>query len=167
MPTTRLLSDDELSPEARAVFDDIRATRGSDFVNNVWRALAFDPPLLARTWAQVKAVMGTPGALDPLTRELIYVAVSVANGCEYCVHSHTAAARARGMTDAQHAELMAIVMLASSTNALATALQVPVDERFDMAAGAAAPEAAPKAGSKPGPKRTLAPRRRTPRRTRR
>lgn len=162
MPTTRLLQDDELSPEARAVFDDIRATRGSDFVNNVWRALAFDPALLARTWAQVKAVMGAPGALDPLTRELIYVAVSVANGCEYCVHSHTAAARARGMTDAQHAELIAIIMLASSTNALATALQVPVDERFDVAAGAGAP-AAPEAA----PKRTLAPRRRVPRRTRR
>ena len=130
MATTRLLSDDELSPEARAVFDDIRATRGTEYVNNVWRALAWDPALLARTWAQVKEVMGRPGALDPLTRELIYVAVSVANGCAYCVHSHTAAARAKGMTEAEHAELMAIVMLASSTNALATALQVPVDERF-------------------------------------
>lgn len=133
MATTRLMPDDELSPEARAIFDDIRAARGTDFVNNVWRALAWDPALLARTWAQVKDVMGTPGALDPLTRELIYVAVSVANGCEYCVHSHTAAARARGMTDAQHAELISIVMLASSTNALATALQVPVDQRFQTA----------------------------------
>ena len=132
-----LLSDDELSPEARAVFDDIRATRGTDYVNNVWRALAWDPALLARTWAQVKEVMGTPGALDPLTRELIYVAVSVANSCEYCVHSHAAAARAKGMTDAQHAELISIVMLASSTNALATALQVPVDDRF-LAEGDAA-----------------------------
>ena len=143
MATARLMRDDELSPQARAVFDDIRATRGSDFVNNVWRALAWDPPLLARTWAQVKAVMGTPGALDPLTRELIYVAVSVANGCEYCVHSHTAAARARGMTDAQHAELISVVMLAASTNALATALQVPVDARFDAGAGPDQPQAAP------------------------
>ena len=130
MATTRLARDEDLSPEARAVFDDIRATRGSDFVNNVWRALAWDPALLARTWAQVKAVMATPGALDPLTREMIYIAVSVANGCEYCVHSHTAAARAKGMTDAQHAELIAVIALASSTNALANALQLPVDPEF-------------------------------------
>lgn len=127
MATTKILSDDELSDEARAVFDDIRATRGSDFVNNIWRALAFDPPLLERTWNQVKSVMAVPGELDPLTREMIYVAVSVANGCEYCVQSHTAGARAKGMTEAQYAELIAIVTLASSTNALATALQVPVD----------------------------------------
>lgn len=132
MATTKLARDADLSPEAKAVFDDIRATRGSDFVNNVWRALAWDPPLLARTWAQVKAVMATPGALDPLTREMIYVAVSVANGCEYCVHSHTAAARAKGMTDAQHAELIAIIALASSTNALAHALQLPVDPEFQV-----------------------------------
>ncbi len=159
MATTRLMRDDELSPQAQAVFDDIRATRGSDFVNNVWRALAWDPPLLASTWARVKAVMGRPGALDPVTREMIYVAVSIANGCEYCVHSHTAAARAKGMTEAQHAELIAIVMLASSTNALATALQVPVDERFD--AGMQAPEPAQQA------KRTVASRRRSIRRPRR
>ena len=130
MATTRLARDEDLSPEAKAVFDDIRATRGSDFVNNVWRALAWNPPLLARTWAQVKEVMATPGTLDPLTREMIYVAVSVANGCEYCVHSHTAAARARGMTEAQHAELLAVIALASSTNALANALQLPVDPEF-------------------------------------
>ena len=130
MATTRLARDEDLSPEAKAVFDDIRATRGSGFVNNVWRALAWDPPLLARTWAQVKAVMATPGALDPLTREMVYIAVSVANGCEYCVHSHTAAARARGMTDAQHAELIAVIALAASTNALANALQLPVDPEF-------------------------------------
>ena len=132
MATTRLMQDDELSPEARAVFEDIRATRGTDFVNNVWRALAFDPPLLKRTWEQVKSVMATPGELDPLTREMIYVAVSIANGCEYCVHSHTASARGRGMTEAQYAELVAIVTLASSTNALATALQVPVDDAFQV-----------------------------------
>ena len=130
MATVKLMRDDELSPEAKAVFDDIRATRGSDFVNNVWRALAYDPPLLKRTWEQAKEVMGTPGALDPKVREMIYMAVSIANGCEYCVHSHTAFARAKGMTEEEHAELVAIVMLASSTNALAQALQVPVDPEF-------------------------------------
>lgn len=130
MATTPILSDSELSEEARAVFEDIRAVRGSDFVNNIWRALAFDPPLLKRTWEQVKSVMAVPGELDPKTREMIYVAVSIANGCEYCVHSHTAAAKARGMSEAEYAELVKIVMLASSTNALATALQVPVDPEF-------------------------------------
>ena len=130
MATVKLLSDEELSAEARAVFDDIRTTRGSDFINNVWRALANDPPLLKATWERAKAVMGTPGALDPLTREMIYVAVSIANGCEYCVHSHTEFARAKGMTEAQYAELVSIVMLASSTNALAQAFQLPVDPEF-------------------------------------
>lgn len=132
MATTKLLRDDELSPEAKAVFDDIRATRGNDFVNNVWRALAYDPPLLKRTWEGLKAVMATPGELDPVVREMIYIAVSTANACEYCVHSHTAMARAKGMTDAQHAELVSIIMLASQTNALAIALQVPVDPEFQI-----------------------------------
>ncbi len=132
MAVTKLLSDEELSPEAKAVFDDIRATRGSDFVNNVWRALAYDAPLLKRTWEGLKEVMMKPGALDPVTREMIYIAVSTANSCEYCVHSHTAMARAKGMTDAQHAELVSIIMLASQTNALATALQVPVDPEFSV-----------------------------------
>lgn len=130
MATVKLLNDEELSPEAQAVFDDIRATRGSDFINNVWRALAYDPPLLKRTWEGLKAVMATPGELDPVVREMIYIAVSTANGCEYCVHSHTAMARAKGMTEAQHAELVSIIMLASQTNALATALQVPTDPEF-------------------------------------
>lgn len=130
MATTKLMRDEDLSPEAKAVFDDIRATRGSDFVNNVWRALAYDPPLLKRTWESLKAVMTVPGEIDPVTREMIYIAVSTANACEYCVHSHTAMARAKGMTDAQHAELVSIIMLASQTNALATALQVPVDPEF-------------------------------------
>lgn len=130
MAVVQCLADDEISPEAKEVFDDIRATRGGDFVNNIWRALAYDPPLLKRTWEQVKAVMAQPGEIDPVVREMIYIAVSTANGCSYCVHSHTAAARAKGMTDAQHAELMAIIMLASSTNAIATALQVPVDPEF-------------------------------------
>lgn len=131
MAVTRLYADDELLPEAKAVFDDIRATRGSDFVNNIWRALAYDPALLKRTWEGLKAVMAVPGELDPMVREMIYIAVSTANGCGYCVHSHTAAARARGMTDAQHAELVSIITLAASTNALATALQVPVDREFE------------------------------------
>ena len=99
MPTVPLLPDDDASPAARAVFDDIRAKRNTDYVNNFWRALANDPPLLQATWERLQQVMA-PGALDPLVKELIYVAVSVANGCDYCVHSHTAAARARGMTDA-------------------------------------------------------------------
>lgn len=125
------LADHELSPEARAVLDDIRATRKTDFVNNLWRALAFDPALLERTWSEVKQVMAQPTQLDPLTKELVYIAVSIANACSYCVHSHTAAARAKGMTDAQHAELLAIVSLAAKTNHLATGLQVPVDPVFD------------------------------------
>ena len=131
MSTIAPSADRESDPRVKAVFDDIRATRRSDFVNNFWRVLAFDAALLERTWAEVKAVMAAPTALDPLTKELIYIAVSVTNACSYCVHSHTAAARAKGMTDAQHAELMAIVALAAKTNQLVTALQVPVDAAFD------------------------------------
>ncbi|MCA0272793.1 MAG: carboxymuconolactone decarboxylase family protein [Proteobacteria bacterium] len=130
MATVPTFSDEAAGAEARAVFDDIRATRQTDFVNNFWRALAADPALLAAVWDRVKSVMA-PGALDPLTKELIYVAVSATNGCSYCVHSHTAAARAKGMTDAQHGELLAVIALAHQTNALATALQVPVDPAFD------------------------------------
>ena len=129
MATLPLLTDDEAGPEARAVFDDIRETRQTDYVNNFWRAMANEPATLAAVWERLKAVMG-PGALDPLTKEMIYVAVSVANGCEYCVHSHTASAKAKGMTDAMHGELLAVIGMASQTNALATAMQVPVDERF-------------------------------------
>lgn len=129
MPTVRLLTDDELSPAARAVFDDIRATRKTDYVNDFWRALANDPVTLKRTWESIKQVMG-PGALDPLTKEMLYVAVSIAHGCEYCVASHTASARTKGMTAEQYMELIAVVGMASETNRLATALQVPVDEIF-------------------------------------
>ncbi|KAA2236840.1 carboxymuconolactone decarboxylase family protein [Salinarimonas soli] len=129
MSTVRLLADDELSPEARVVFDEIRALRRTDVVNNFWRALAHDPALMRRTWESVRDVMA-PGALDPLTKELIYAAVSIANNCEYCIRSHTAAARAKGMTEAQYMELVAVVAAASQTNRLATALQVPVDEAF-------------------------------------
>jgi AhpD family alkylhydroperoxidase len=124
-----LLTDEQASDRARAVFDDIRRTRQSDHVNNIWRALANDPVQLEMTWAQVKQVMA-PGALDPLTKELIYIAVSAVNACEYCLHTHTHAARAKGMTDAMHAELLRVIALASQTNRLAIALQVPVDDRY-------------------------------------
>ena len=129
MAVVQILSDDAAGASALAVFDDIRAKRQTDHVNNFWRALATDPALLSATWDRLQAVMA-PGTLDPLTKELIYIAVSVANGCGYCIHSHTAAARARGMTDAQHGELMAVIAMASQTNALATALQVEPDDRF-------------------------------------
>ena len=136
MSTVKPPADPESDARVRAVFDDIRATRKTDFINNLWRALAFDPALLERTWSEVKALMATPTQLDPLTKEMVYIAVSVANACSYCVHSHTAAARAKGMTDAQHAELLALIALAAKTNHLATALQVPVDPAFDASAAA-------------------------------
>lgn len=129
MATAPLLSDDDAPAESRAVFDAIRAARGTDYVNNFWRALAHDPALLRATWGRLSTVMA-PGSLDPLVKELIYLAVSVANGCSYCIHSHTAAARAKGMTPAQHAEFLAVIAMASQTNALATALAVPIDARF-------------------------------------
>ena len=134
MATVRLRTDDEVSKDSRvsAVFADIRATRKSDFVNNFWRALANQPALLERTWQSVKEVMVLPGALDPLTKELIYIAVSTANNCSYCVHSHTAAARAKGLSDDQYAEMLAVIGMASETNALATALQIPVDPEFSI-----------------------------------
>ena len=131
MSTVKPADNLETDPRVKAVFDDIRATRKSDFVNNMWRYLAFDPALLERTWAEVKVVMATPSTLDPLVKEMLYIAVSITNGCSYCVHSHTAAAKAKGMTDAHYAELLAIVSLAGKTNQLATALQVPVDDLFD------------------------------------
>jgi AhpD family alkylhydroperoxidase len=129
MAVVPVLSDKEAGAQALAVFDDIRQVRGTEYVNNFWRALAADPALLKATWDRLQVVMG-PGALDPLVKEMIYIAVSVTNGCSYCIHSHTAAAKAKGMTEAQHGELLAVVAMAAQTNALATALQVPVDERF-------------------------------------
>jgi AhpD family alkylhydroperoxidase len=129
MAVVPLLSDEKAGAEALVVFDDIRAARGTEYINNFWRALAADPALLRATWDRLQQVMG-PGTLDPLTKELIYIAVSVTNGCGYCIHSHTAAARAKGMTDAQHTEALAVIAMASQTNALATALGVEVDERF-------------------------------------
>src|SRR5277367_1077442 len=134
MPTVKLLTNTEVAanPRIQAVFDDIRTTRKSEFVNNFWRALANQPALLERTWSSVKQVMIEPGDLDPLTKELIYIAVSTLNSCSYCIHSHTAAARAKGLTDQQHAELLAVIGMASETNALSTALQIPVDPEFQV-----------------------------------
>jgi AhpD family alkylhydroperoxidase len=134
MTTALIVADPESIPRVQAVFDDIRATRKTEYVNNFWRALAFDPVLLESTWAEVKRVMAAPSLLDPLTKELVYIAVSVANSCTYCVHSHTAAARARGMTEAQHAELLAIIALAAKTNHLVNGLQVEVDPVYDTSA---------------------------------
>lgn len=131
MSTVAPPSDPEANPRVKAVFDDIRATRKSDFVNNMWLWLTFDPDLLERTWAEVKAVMATPSALDPLVKEMLYIAVSVTNSCGYCIHSHTASAKGKGMTEAQHADLLRVISLAAKTNQLATALQVPVDAAFD------------------------------------
>ncbi|MEM7290556.1 MAG: carboxymuconolactone decarboxylase family protein [Pseudomonadota bacterium] len=127
MATRELISDDQASDQVIAVFNDIRKTRGTDTINNFWRALAHDPDELQRIWKDLKRVMG-PGSLDPLTKELIYIAVSVANSCEYCVHSHTAAASAKGMSDEQHNEFLSVISMAAKTNHLATALQVPLDE---------------------------------------
>ena len=132
MATLKQPASPEADPRVKAVFDDIRLTRKTDFINNLWRALAFDPELLERTWDEVKRVMATPSQLDPLTKEMIYIAVSVANSCSYCVHSHTAAARGKGMTDAQHAELLSIIALAGKTNQLANGLQLPIDPVFDV-----------------------------------
>lgn len=129
-PLLPVLRDDELSEQAAAVFADIRATRNTDFVNNIWRVLANDPQLLEQTWAEVKGVLGADGELDVLTKQLIYIAVSVAQGCNYCIRSHTAAARNLGLTDAQFAELHAVIGVAAKTNRLVQGLQVPIDDAF-------------------------------------
>lgn len=120
---------EQADARVRAVYDDIRATRNTDYINDVWKVLANDPVLLERSWAQVKSVMGA-GALDPLTKELIYVAVSMTNDCAYCVGTHTAAARAKGMTDAQFGELLAVVGLANQLNAVVAGVQVELDEKY-------------------------------------
>jgi AhpD family alkylhydroperoxidase len=129
---TNLIEYADASPEVRAVFDDIKQTRDVEDVNNFWKALAAHPSTLERTWESVKQVM-SPGALDPLVKELVYIAVSVTNGCEYCIASHTASARAKGMTDEQHGELLAVIGMANETNALANGLRVPVDAAFGKA----------------------------------
>ena len=120
---------DDAAPAVRAIYDDIRATRQVDWINNFWKVLANDPATLERVWRSVKSVMA-PGAIDALTKEMIYVAVSVTNNCEYCIHSHTAGARAKGMTAPMFAELMAVVALANETNRLANGYRIDVDERF-------------------------------------
>ncbi len=128
-PMLPLIEYDHASPEVRAVYDDIMATRQTDWINNFWKAIANDPATLERVWSQVKAVMG-PGEIAPLVKEMIYVAVSVTNNCEYCIRSHSAAARKKGMTDAQFGELMAVIALANQTNRLANGYQIPVDDVF-------------------------------------
>jgi AhpD family alkylhydroperoxidase len=130
MATVRLLSDAELAPEAAEVFAEIRAVRGTEHVNDFWRALAHDPGTLRATWDRLRAVMA-PGALDPLVKEMLYVAVSTANGCRYCIHSHTAAAKGKGMTPEMHAELLAVIGMAMQTNGLVQGLGVEVDEAFE------------------------------------
>ena len=127
--TLGLIEYADASPQVRAVYDDIMSTRKTDWINNFWKALASDPATLKRTWESIKEIMG-PGALDPLTKELIYVAVSVTNNCPYCMASHGAAARNKGMTDAMFAELMAVVGKANETNRLANGYGVEIDQRF-------------------------------------
>lgn len=119
----------DANAEVRAVYDDIMRTRGTDWINNFWKALAHDPPALRRTWESIKQIMA-PGALDAVTKEMVYLAVSVTNGCGYCIASHTAGARKAGMTDAMFAELMAVVGMANQTNRLANGYRVEIDERF-------------------------------------
>ncbi len=127
MATVTLIEYEDASPEVKAVYDDIRAVRNTDYINNFWKALAHHPDTLKRIWASLKEVMG-PGEIDSLTKEMIYIAVSIANNCDYCIHSHTASAFAKGMTPGQYQELMAVIGMAHQTNGIATGLKVPVDE---------------------------------------
>jgi uncharacterized peroxidase-related enzyme len=129
MAVHQFVEYDDASPEVRAVYDDIRAARKTDFINNFWKVLANDPATLKRTWESVKQIMA-PGALDPLTKEMLYIAVSVTNQCSYCIASHTASARNKGMTPAMFHELMAVVGLANETNRLVAGYQVEIDEVF-------------------------------------
>ncbi len=129
MATLGFIEYEDASPEVRAVYDDIMATRKVDWINNFWKALAHDPATLKRTWESIKQVMA-PGALDPLTKEMIYVAVSATNQCGYCIASHTVSAQKKGMTDAMFAELMAVVGMANETNKLVVGYQVEIDEQF-------------------------------------
>lgn len=133
MATLGLIEYGDASPEVRAVYDDIMATRKTDWINNFWKALARDPATLRRTWESIKEIMA-PGALDALTKEMIYLAVSATNQCGYCIASHTAAARKAGMSDVMFAELLAVVGMANETNRLASGYQVEIDERFIPAA---------------------------------
>ena len=130
MPTVSLIEERSASTEVRAVFDDIKQTRNTDWINNFWKALANHPPTLTRTWESLKEVMAA-GALDPLTKELVYLAVSISNSCAYCTASHGAAAKRLGMTKEAFGELLAVVAMANETNRLADGYRVPVDERFE------------------------------------
>jgi AhpD family alkylhydroperoxidase len=130
MAQVKLVEDSEASAEVRAVFDDIRKSRNTDYVNNIWRALAAHPPLLKRFWSQMKEIMVKESRIDALTKEYIYLAVSITNNCEYCINSHIAAARKKGMDDQTLAELVEIVALANAGNRLTQGFQVEVDERF-------------------------------------
>ena len=132
MSTVQLKPNPESDPRVKAVFDDIRVLRGTDYINNLWRYLAFNPDLLEEVWQGVRDVMATESLLDFKTKEMIYVAVSIANACEYCIHSHTAAAKAQGMSDDEHAELLRIVTTAGRTNHLLNGLNIPVDDAFNM-----------------------------------
>jgi AhpD family alkylhydroperoxidase len=132
-PLPQLIEYEQSTGLVREVYDDIRATRKTDDINNFWKVIANHPPTLQRTWSTLKEVMGGPGELDPLVRELIYVAVSVSNGCEYCIASHKAAAVNKGMSEAMFGELMSIVGVANMTNRLANGFQIPVDEKFKAA----------------------------------
>jgi len=129
MATLGLVEYADASAEVRAVYDDIMATRQTDWINNFWKAIAHDPAMLKRTWEDIKQIMA-PGALDPLVKEMIYLAVSVTNGCPYCIASHTFAARKAGMTEAMHGEVMAVVGMANETNRLANGYRVPIDDAF-------------------------------------
>lgn len=131
MSTFGLIEYQDASPEVRAIYDDIMATRKTDWINNFWKAIAHDPAALKRTWQSLKQIMA-PGALDPLTKELIYVAVSVTNNCGYCIASHTASARNKGMTDAMFKELQAVIGMANATNKIVTGYQVEIDDRFKL-----------------------------------
>ncbi|MGH9512693.1 MAG: carboxymuconolactone decarboxylase family protein [Terriglobales bacterium] len=131
MPTLGFIEYKDASPEVRAVYDDIMATRNVDWINNFWKALAHDPATLKRTWEDIKQIMA-PGALDPLVKELIYVAVSVSNQCGYCIASHTASARKKGMTGEMFKELMAVVGMANETNRLSAGYQIEIDDQFKV-----------------------------------
>jgi AhpD family alkylhydroperoxidase len=129
MATLGLIEYEDASPEVRAVYDDIMATRKTDWINNFWKAIAHDPVTLKRTWEDIKQIMGA-GALDTLTKEMIYLAVSVSNQCDYCIASHTAGARRQGMTDGMFKEMMAVVGMANETNRLVAGYQVEIDDKF-------------------------------------
>ena len=129
MATVTLIEYEDASPEVKAIYDDLRAVRQTDYINNFWKALAHHPDTLKRVWESLKVVMA-PGEIDSLSKEMIYIAVSIANNCDYCIHSHTASAFSKGMTPGQYQELMAVIGMAHQTNGIATGLKVPVDEQY-------------------------------------